>query len=392
MSGRTAVAMSGGVDSAVAAALIREREANPFGVTMRLFSGTSIPASGGLAGNVKSSGCCGGEDAEIARAAAQRLGIPFYVLDLEDEFRRWVVDDMVRSYRLGRTPLPCAACNHRIKFACLFERVLGMGAERLATGHYARLGWDPVSERHILSRGIDAAKDQSYFLFGLTQEMLSRVQFPLGGLTKEHVRCLARKFHLPNAEKPESQDLCFVPGGDYRRFVEGFSSNQDRSGEIVDGQGRVLARHRGVFRFTVGQRRGLDLPGRERRYVVRIDAAGRRVIVGSREETYCTVINTGCMNWVSRRPPRTAVDLEVQVRHRHPPVPARITPQPNGGVRIDLSRPVAAPAPGQAAVLYDRNILAGGGWIEMTESVQPNGKRPKLSVSLPSAVSSAMPA
>ena len=367
MSRHVAVAMSGGVDSSAAAALLLERDERPFGVTMRLFASQERREENRLPGIAARDGrCCGGEDTEIARSAAQVLGMPFFVLDLEDDFRRLVVDEFVRTYRQGRTPIPCASCNHAIKFDRLLARVRGLGASRLATGHYARRDRDPVTGRWRLRRAVDTAKDQTYFLFGLTQEMLEQVEFPVGGLHKEEVRAVARRWHLPNAGKAESQDICFVPDGDYRRFVEDSGEGPEAGGEIVDGSGRVIGRHHGLSRFTIGQRRGLGVAAGRPLYVVALEAATRRVVVGERAEAACTALVAGSVNWVSRARPSRPVDLLVQIRHRQEPVRARVEPVPGGGARVLFERPVGAPAPGQAAVFYDGDLLAGGGWIEST--------------------------
>lgn len=364
MSRRVAVAMSGGVDSSVAAALMQKRGREPFGITMRLFAPDSGVAR--LPAAERTGRCCGGEDVEVARAAAHVLDMPFFVLDFEEDFRRLVVTEFVRAYRRGRTPLPCANCNHSIKFDRLLSRARGLGAERLITGHYARSDRDPGTGRWRLRRAGDADKDQSYFLFGLTQEMLEQVEFPLGGLTKSLVRTLAGHWRLPNADKAESQDLCFVPDGDYRGFVERMGERPEVGGEVVDGAGRTLGHHTGLSRFTVGQRRGLGLSGGRRMYVVALEPERRRVVVGNREETACSELIAGPVNWVSRPRPARPLELLVQVRHRHRPVAARVEPDSGGRVRVTFERPVLAPAPGQAAVFYDGDLVAGGGWIAST--------------------------
>jgi tRNA-specific 2-thiouridylase len=283
---------------------------------------------------------------------------------MEEDFRRLVVDRFVADYRRGRTPIPCADCNHLIKFDRLLRRALGLGARRLVTGHYARLVPDPGSGRIRLRRGADPDKDQSYFLFGLTQEMLSYVDFPVGSMTKTEVRALARRAGLPNADKPESQDICFVPDGDYRGFVDRAGRAPEAAGEIVDISGRRLGVHSGISQFTVGQRRGLGLGGGRRQYVVAVDPESRRVVVGELDEAFCRSLVTGPVNWVSRPRPARAVYCRVQVRHRQRPVPARMEPRAGGNVRIVFREAQTVAAPGQAAVFYDGDELMGGGWIE----------------------------
>ena len=350
---RVAIALSGGVDSSVAAALVRDSGRDAFAVTMRLLPGSSEGR------------CCGSEDTDVARAAAARLGLPFFVLDFEDDFRRHVLEDFAGAYRAGRTPLPCARCNSDLKFDRLLRRLAGLDAEVLATGHYARLGRDASGRRSLL-RARDRDKDQSYFLFGLRPEILDRIEFPIGELTKPEVRALARRHGLPNAEKPESQDLCFAPAGGSRRAVEAIDPGGERGGDIVDRGGTRLGRHDGVSGFTIGQRRGLDLGGGEARYVVALEPETRRVVVGGRDEVASTALGTGPLNWLAGARPAAPLDVEVQVRYRQPPVRARLEPDAGGASRVVFAAPLVA-APGQAAVFYDGDRLLGGAWIETLE-------------------------
>ena len=361
----TAVALSGGVDSSAAAALEQAASGSVFGVTMRLFADPGAAAEPrrlpvAAAGKGR---CCGGDDTEVAREAARVLGIPFYVLDMESEFRSAVVEPFVASYRGGETPMPCTECNTHVKFDHLLRRALGLGATRLATGHYARLGRDSGSGRITLARGLDLEKDQSYFLFGLTQEMLEQVVFPVGGMTKSEVRQVARRHALPNAAKAESQDICFIPDGDYRGFVGRMSGPGDTGGAIVDLAGKVLGHHQGLAGFTVGQRRGLGMSGGSRLYVVGLDQEKQQVIVGPREAALCSFLETGPVNWVSREAPGGQLTCRVQIRHRNEPTEADLTPRRDGGVDVRFANPVMAPSSGQSAVFYEGETVLGGGVI-----------------------------
>jgi tRNA-uridine 2-sulfurtransferase len=347
-------ALSGGVDSATAAARLVADGHRVVGMTMRLYDARGTVAGAGR--------CCGPRDIEDARAVCRHLGIPFYVIDLEEEFTRAVVDDFVEAYLEGETPNPCVRCNQHVKFTPLLERARAIGADLLATGHYARVEPDATG-RWGLYRGADADKDQSYFLFAMPGADLAAVRFPLGGLAKGEVRAAARALGLPNADKPESQEICFVPDGDHVGFVAAAALRRGRPpgpGEIVDADGAVLGRHDGVHRFTVGQRRGLgNLATRERVYVTAIDAASGRVVVGPRPAAERRALTVRDVHWLV--PTTAATRLAVQVRHRGAPVPAEVHPE---GTRAHahLDAPQLA-APGQAAVFYDGDRVIGGGWI-----------------------------
>jgi len=351
VSARVLVAMSGGVDSSVAAALLVEQGFEVVGVTMRLAGGGSR--------------CCSLDDVEDARRVAARLGIRFYVADYADAFRREVMEPFADAYLAGRTPIPCVACNGRFKFHRLLERARALGADAVATGHYARTERDPATGAIALLRGADPAKDQSYFLFDLGPAQLARARFPVGALDKAEVRARARELGLATADKPESMEICFVPDGGYAAVVEKLRPGAaPGAGEIVDEEGRRLGAHRGVHHFTVGQRRGLDVACGERLYVKALDAAGNRVVVAPRARLAAGGARLAATSWVAGAPPPAPVPAHVRVRHRHEGAPARVEPRPGGGAAIWFDAPVEAVTPGQAAVFYDGERVLGGGWIE----------------------------
>jgi tRNA-uridine 2-sulfurtransferase len=362
-------ALSGGVDSATAAALLVEAGHRVVGMTLRLYDASGTQAS--IGGR-----CCGPRDMEDARRVCAHLGIPFYVVDLADEFERRVVDDFTAAYLEGRTPNPCARCNQHIKFSPLLRRARALGADLLATGHYARIeGGEPAAWR--LLRGVDRDKDQSYFLFAMPGAELGSVLFPLGGMSKEEVRRRAAELGLPNSDKPESQEICFVPDGDYAGFVERRALSRGArplAGAVVDASGAELARHEGVHRYTIGQRRGLGLarPGGRPLYVTRIDAARAQVVVGEREDASRTRFAVGDVQWLGGRP-AARLHAAVQVRHRAAPLPAEIDVAPDGtSAHVTLRDASTVAAPGQAAVFYDGDAVLGGGWIGSDDS-RPRG-------------------
>ncbi len=354
---RIVVAMSGGVDSSTAAALLHESGADVVGVTLRLYDASGTAAS--LGGR-----CCGPRDIEDARVTAAALGFPHYVLDHADAFAAHVVDDFVEEYRAGRTPNPCVRCNEHLKFGPLVRFARAVGAEALATGHYARLEPAPGGAGMRLLRAVDREKDQAYFLFGVSSRLWPFVRFPLGHLTKPEVREAARRLGLPNCDKPDSQQLCFIPDGDHRAFIEKRGGG-GRPGEIVDeAEGTVLGTHGGTHHFTVGQRKGLPAQGGgDRRFVVRIDAATGRVLVGPRDRLARTSMYAADVRWL-RRPLERSFRGEVQIRHHAAAHPATVTVLDDDEAQVEFDRPVEAVAPGQAAVFFVKDELVGGGWIE----------------------------
>lgn len=343
---RVVVAMSGGVDSSVAAGLLVEQGHEVIGVHMKLHDANP----GGGAGT-----CCGLDDALDARRVADALNIPFYVMNLREAFQKAVMDDLADEYLAGRTPNPCVQCNGVLKFRVLLQRALALGASHLATGHYARIGEGPT-----LRTATDPDKDQSYFLFPVTQKALSHTIFPLGGLTKPEVRAHAERLGLVTAQKPESQEICFIPDDDHARFVGEARPEADGAGEIVDLQGKVLGRHEGFWRYTIGQRRGLGLSSPLPLYVVRIDADTRQVVVGPDEELGHQGLVASRLNWFER--PAADRQVHARIRHRGELIPCVVGEGPQAEVRF--ARKARAVAPGQAVVFYEGDRVLGGGWID----------------------------
>lgn len=354
---RVVIAMSGGVDSSVSAALLLEQGYDVVGISMQVWDHSSfIPEEGKPFGT-----CCSLDDIHDARRVAEQLGIPFYVVNFEEEFRRLVIDDFVGEYFVGRTPNPCVRCNERIKFRLLLDKARELDADFLATGHYARIRRDADGMFHLLC-GDDTGKDQSYFLFTLTQEQLARTLFPVGDLAKPEVREHAARLGLRVAEKGESQEICFIPDQDYVRFLEEERGKGFLAGEIVDTEGNVLGRHAGTYRYTVGQRKGLGIASPYPLYVVRIESETGRVVVGPREHLERSGFTAANVTWIVPR--QFPLEAECRIRYRHVPVPCDVESLEDGRVAVNLLRPERGITPGQAAVFYRGDEVLGGGWIE----------------------------
>ena len=360
MTGRIVVAMSGGVDSSVAAALLAREGWEVIGVTLQIWPPHARPPG-------RHTGCCSVDAVDDARRVADRLGIPYYVLNFQEIFERTVIGPFTREYLRGRTPNPCIWCNERVKFGALLDRALELGAQAVATGHYARVEQDPETGRWLLKKPADRRKDQTYALWPLTQRQLQRVRFPLADYTKEQVRALAADFGLPVAAKPESQEICFIPDDDYRRFLRETAPEALRPGPILDLSGQVLGQHPGVAFFTVGQRKGLGLAAGRPLYVVEIDPERRAVVVGSREQASVQGLVASQANWIAWPALDGPRELRAKIRRSADEVPAVVAPDPDGGpgrVRVRFAEPQWAVTPGQSVVFYDGDLVAGGAVIE----------------------------
>lgn len=368
---KIAVAMSGGVDSSAAAAILKEQGHELVGFTMQLWNqrrNINVDENG----DPLPSRCCSLDDVYDARRVAETLGMPFYVLNLEKDFERDVVNPFVQSYLDGETPIPCVACNSRLKFNSLDRMALSLGCDKVATGHYARVEFDEKANRYRLFRGKNHWKDQSYFLWELNQDQLSRSLFPLGEMLKSEVRDVARENKLYTAEKQESQEICFVPDGNYSGFIDRYLQAEDREdeipdkGEIVNQKGEVVGEHTGIHRYTIGQRRGLGISHKEPLYVVKIERLKNQIIVGEKDELGSLEFIAKGVNWIAFDEPNEPVRALVKVRYRHEPAPATIHALPDAHARIVFDKPQDAITPGQATVFYDIETgeeVVGGGWI-----------------------------
>lgn len=362
-----AVAMSGGVDSSAVAAMLQAEGHTLVGLTMQLWNQRRLAGREGMPEEVQGR-CCSIDDVYDARRVAERLGIPYYLVNHQERFERDVVKPFVAEYLAGRTPIPCSLCNNHLKFDQLLLTARQIGAELIATGHYARNEYDAASGRWQLKRPVDHAKDQTYFLFGLTQEQLAHTIFPLGGYTKPEVREQARTFDLGIATKPDSQEICFIPGGDYKRFLDAYLDEQgekfpDTQGDIVTSAGTIAGHHEGIHQFTVGQRKGLKVASPSPLYVLSIDPESHRVTVGGDDELLSRTLIADRLNWIAVPDLVEPMRVEVKVRHRHEPAPATIAKSGHDQVTATFDEPVRAITPGQAAVFYQGDVVVGGGWI-----------------------------
>ncbi|GGG82542.1 tRNA 2-thiouridine(34) synthase MnmA [Edaphobacter dinghuensis] len=362
-----AVAMSGGVDSSAVAALLRSQGYTLVGLTLQLWNQRRLSGHEGMPEAVQGR-CCSIDDVYDARHVAEQLDIPYYVVNQQDRFEADVVKPFVSEYLAGRTPIPCTLCNNHLKFDQLLTTARQIGADRIATGHYARNRFDEARQRWILSRPADHSKDQTYFLFGLTQEQLSRTLFPLGEMQKPAVREMASEAGLNVATKPDSQEICFIPGGDYNAFLKAYLDEQgedlpDSAGELVSSSGEVIGHHQGIQSFTVGQRKGLGLTSADPLYVLAIHPDSHRVTVGSNDELMSTNLRANRINWISIPELTEDIRVTIKVRHRHTPAAATLSPGPDGTVTAIFDEPQRAITPGQAAVFYQEDEVVGGGWI-----------------------------
>lgn len=347
--------MSGGVDSSAAAALLIDQGYDVIGITLKLWPQDCV--------NRAEDKCCGPQAVTDARAVSHKLNIPYYLVDEAAEFQKHVIQYFADEYKAGRTPNPCVMCNDRLKFGTLISRAHKLGAEKIATGHFARVEPNADGTRHLLKRGRDPRKDQSYFLFTLKQDQLARTIFPLGELTKSDTREIARECELKTADKEESMEICFVPDKDYGKFLQQADLVQKHPGDVVDLHGKVLGRHDGVAFYTIGQRKGLGISSPKPIYVIELDAQNNRVIVGEDSALDRDTLTVQRCNWIPWETPPPSIEATVKIRYNHPGTAATITPLPNGDALVKLHTPQRAITPGQACVFYQDDLVLGGGWI-----------------------------
>ncbi len=362
-----AVAMSGGVDSSAVAAMLHAQGYELIGLTLQLWNQRRLAGAEGMPEHVQGR-CCSIDDVYDARRVAERLGIPYYLVNEQARFERDVVQPFVAEYLAGRTPIPCSLCNNHLKFDQLLTTARQIGADRIATGHYARNEYDPARGRWILKRPADRSKDQTYFLFGLTQEQLSRTLFPLGSFEKPAVRAIAAEAGLALAQKPDSQEICFIPGGDYKRFIDAYLDEQGRelpntAGEVVSTSGEVLGEHTGIHNFTVGQRKGLGLASPSPLYVLQVDSTANTVTVGREDQLLRERFFAAELNWIATDAIREPARVLAKIRHRHEPAPATLRMVDAERVEVIFDTPQRAVTPGQSAVFYQGDEVLGGGWI-----------------------------
>jgi tRNA-specific 2-thiouridylase len=350
--------MSGGVDSSAAAALLLEQGYDVVGITLKLWPQDCVSRA--------EDKCCGPQAVMDARSVSHKLSIPYYLVDEAEDFQKQVINYFAEEYKAGRTPNPCVMCNEKLKFGTLISRARQLGAEYVAIGHFARVEQNRETGRHLLKKGKDPKKDQSYFLFSLKQEQLARSLFPLGELTKNDTREIARESHLKTADKEESMEICFVPDKDYGKFLQQAKLVQKHKGEIVDVHGHVLGQHDGIEFYTIGQRKGLGISSPKPLYVIELDAANNRVIVGDESQLDRDEFEVERCNWIAFEQPPDKIEATIKIRYNHPGARGTIMPRSDGSARIKLDEPQRAITPGQACVFYDDDLVLGGGWIRRT--------------------------
>jgi tRNA-specific 2-thiouridylase len=355
---KVVVAMSGGVDSSVAAALLKEEGYQVIGVTMQIWPSDKQPYKG------RFGGCCGLGEVEDAKRVAYKLGIPHYVMNFRDIFAQKVIGDFCREYSQGRTPNPCIRCNQYIKFDALLERARGLSADFIATGHYARIEREGDKGIYLLQKGADQNKDQSYVLYPITQEQLGHTLLPLGNLTKDSVRKIARELGLPVAAKPESQEICFIPDDDYPEFLKDYIPQATKPGPILNERGNILGRHQGILFYTIGQRKGLGISAREPLYVIAIEPERNAIVVGNKRDAYGNELIASGLNWITITRLKQPITVNAKIRYRHQEAEATITPLDKDRVYVKFKEPQMALTPGQAIVFYDGDMVIGGGTIE----------------------------